>query len=453
MVSEIPPLVVNVVFNTEGITAGTAKAKAALESVAATGKTASAGIVKFGGVMKSVFGGIILAEGLMGVTHMLQEMKQEALNTEVSLGRLDLALENAGVKSKESKNAVIENSKAYEKLGFQAFQALDAMGTLVTATGSVTQANKLLAMSADLARFKHIDLETAARILARGTQGSAKAFKELGITLDTSIPKNQAIAKAFDELNKKIAGQAIAYTKTFAGQMAILKEKFQQIADELSVYVIPMFSKLLGLVSLAIDWFQKNSGALKVFTVLLVTYTAVTSAAAIATWGLDAALGALIFALESPIVAIMALAAGFVFLWNHWKTFRETMAETAATIVYAISSVILAHARLFALVARVTHIKFFQNLADDAEKASKKLDGVATSIDKLKNKKITVPNLLPTGGTKPGGKTGIEGGVIDTGKLGGSPTVQYVTVYASNTNDIYKKLSKAAKNGQPVGAK
>jgi hypothetical protein len=57
----------------------------------------------------------------------------------------------------------------------------------------------------------------------------------------------------------------------------------------------------------------------------------------------------------------------------------------------------------------------------------------------------------------PGSNVGIEGNVPGgdaagkDGKGTGSQTVQYVTVYASNTNDIAKKLSRAAKHGQPIG--
>ena len=39
------------------------------------------------------------------------------------------------------------------------------------------------------------------------------------------------------------------------------------------------------------------------------------------------------------------------------------------------------------------------------------------------------------------------------GAGGGSTTIQNITVYASNTNDIEKKMAKAAKLGVPVGAK
>jgi hypothetical protein len=98
---------------------------------------------------------------------------------------------------------------------------------------------------------------------------------------------------------------------------------------------------------------------------------------------------------------------------------------------------------------------FLKGVAEGADGIAKNLNAAATSIEKMSNKKLTVPKI-PTmpDFVKPGDKTGITGNVTGgdtTGGKGGSGTIQYVTIYASNTNDIAKKLAKAAKNGQPIG--
>ena len=59
---------------------------------------------------------------------------------------------------------------------------------------------------------------------------------------------------------------------------------------------------------------------------------------------------------------------------------------------------------------------------------------------------------------KPGTKSGIAGNVAGGdatkgGGGGGSGTVQNITVYASNTNDIARQMAKAQKQGTPIGAK
>jgi len=161
------------------------------------------------------------------------------------------------------------------------------------------------------------------------------------------------------------------------------------------------------------------------------------------------------------IVAAVALAAvAFVKLWNSVEGFRKLMAGMASVSVQAVGLVVGAIAKLIRIMSKIPGLGFLKGVADAADKAAVSIGKTGESIEKLANKKITPPKIgdFPTGGVKPGTKTGIVGNIKGgdaAGKGGGgsSTTVQYVTVYASNTNDIYKNLSKAAKNGVPVGTK
>ena len=318
----------------------------------------------------------------MGLEKTISEMNLAVQDAQVEQGRLATAMQNAGVATAANTAKVDENVKSYADLGFTHAQAAQAMGTLITATGNVKESTTLMAMAADLARYKHEDLNTAATTLARGTQGSVKAFKELGITLDTSLPKNQAIAKAFDELNAKIGGQAVAYTHTFAGEIAVLKERFNEIAVNIGNVVFPIITRLIQLfmdvahaLAPVVDFIKQNAAAFEYLAATLATifvafktYETVMNvfkAAQIGyialTKGMEAAQIALTFATEAgteatksmaaaqaaldavmevnPIVlvttAIAALAAAFVFAWNKSLGFREVVIAVAKAGVEA----------------------------------------------------------------------------------------------------------------------
>lgn len=456
MAEAIPPLTVDIIFNTSGVSAGVTKATEGLNKITAQAKTVTTSMGHLKSTMLAVFGGNIATQGFFMLEKALMESKQEFFDTEAATKRLGQALDNMGVKSEATRESILKNVEAYSQLGFQGPESANAMGTLITATGSVEQSTKLMAMAADLARYKHIDLGTAATILARGTQGSAKAFKELGITLDTTIPKNQAISKAFDQLNTKIGGQAVAYTKTFEGQMKVLKERLQETFNAIATYVLPALTKFFGLINAGISWIQQNASALKVLAGLLVVVTANLWLAAAAEMALTV--------LGNPFVWIaagaVALAGIFVYLWNHWKTFRDSMAEGLATITQLIGYLTGAVAKLIRAMSYLPKMGFLKKVADDADKAAISLGKVAKNIDELKNKKITAPKMptLPTGSVKPGSPTNIAGNVPGGDKLGGgggggSGVVQNILVYASNTNDIAKKMALAAKVGSPIGTK
>jgi len=266
------------------------------------------------------------------------------------------------------------------KLGFATAATEGAYGTLITATGSTTEATKLMAMAADLARYKHEDLATAAQTLARGTTGSAKAFKELGITLDSNLPKNEAIAKAFDQLNQKIGGQAVGYTHTFAGEMEILKAKFDDVAVKVGAVVMPILTKLMEFITNvaipAITWIVK-----------------------------------MLFAWEIELVK----------LWNTNEGFRNVVVTVMKAIVEAIGYVVGAIGKL---VEAASHIPIigsqFKGVADGINGAAKSIGTFAQGLDNLVSKKAGVASLsdqLATmGSTSTGGDVGVAGQTISKTK-------------------------------------
>jgi len=474
--SEIPPLSVRVTIDASGVQAGVGKATAGLEQISTRASKLTTAFGSLKTTMLGVLGGNLLTTGVMAIGHELNAMKQETIDLETSTVRLNQSLSTIGITSKAAQQEVFNTADAYYQLGFQGSQAVIAMGTLVTATRDVSQSTKLMAMAADLARYnKNIGtIDNAAKILARGTQGSAKAFKELGITLDTTIPKNKAITKAFDELNARIGGQAIAYSKTFAGQMDILKERLDQVFQTISAKVLPVLAAFLRYIT-------NNGTALLIFGSIVVAVIAVIKtygitvaaiksiqqAYAFWTYAQAASTNVLRFAVSAlwttmkanPIgfivAAVMALGVAFVAAWNNFEGFRKGIIKGLQIVINGFGYLVGAVSKALELLGKIPAFGWAKKAAEGASNLAKSVREYSDSLDKLANKKIKTPTLA--GFVKPGDPTGIKGNVPggDAMKGGGSgsQTTQYVTVYASNTNDIYKKLSKAAKTGVPIGGK
>jgi hypothetical protein len=399
---------------------------------------------------KTLASGLIATGGIIALSNAIRGMRDEAVATEVELARLDTVLDNVGVTAETDQAKIADYAGSFEKLGFGGSTAISAMATLVTATGSVEQSTRLMGIAADYARFKHIGLDSAARLMARGTQGAARAFKEMGITLDASLPKNEAIAKAFDELNKKIGGSATKYTETFAGRMEVLRERFEAFLENAIAPLLPYLTKFAGMLVGAAEWIQKNSTALKVYGGIVLVVTAYLKGMAIIS-----AIIAGINPFTWIVIGVIAAGVAFVKLWNTFEGFRKAMATGLAVIVLAVGYLVGGVSTLLKLMSKLPGMGFLKGVAEGADGIAKNLNAAATSIEKMSNKKLTAPKI-PTmpDFVKPGDKTGITGNVTGgdtTGGKGGSGTIQYVTIYASNTNDIAKKLAKAAKNGQPIG--
>lgn len=257
---------------------------------------------------------------------------REVILLEKSYVRLGQAMANAGVATKANLAATSELVDGYEKLGFGADKAADAYAVLITSTQNTEKSNRLLALSADLARARTMSLEDAARALSRAQAGNARIFTQFGITLDATLPKAKAIEKAMGQLEQKLSGQALAYTKTFAGQLAVLTENLGNLAEQIGMRVLPFLNKFVEGLNNTGTWIKKNSD----FVIALTLAITVALIPAVVSLTKKLALLAATI-LKSPIgrlaIVIFAVAYAFVKAYNSMESFRKGMANVAKIVV------------------------------------------------------------------------------------------------------------------------
>lgn len=97
-----------------------------------------------------------------------------------------------------------------------------ALQTLLTATGSVTESQKALELALNISAGTGKDLSAVSQALAKGFAGQTTALTRLGAGLSKTTLASGDMNKIMAELTSKFSGQALAATKTYAGQMAAL---------------------------------------------------------------------------------------------------------------------------------------------------------------------------------------------------------------------------------------
>ena len=197
-----------------------------------------------------------------------------AMDLEQSQVRLGKAMASVGVASEENRRQVAKVIESYKALGFSTNTTADAYTQLISITGDVSKSNRLLGMAADYARAKQVDLVTAARLLGRTQMGNLRVFQQFGIVLDENKPKPIALAEAMDKLQKKLGGQAQAYTKTFAGQLAILNGNISDLIEGIGVKLLPILNTFVQKLNGASKFLKDHSKAIEAIataiTVLLI---------------------------------------------------------------------------------------------------------------------------------------------------------------------------------------
>ena len=127
-------------------------------------------------------------------------------------------------------------------------QLRPALAGLAAVTGDVGKAQALLGTSMDIAASKHIDLETASRLLAKAYGGNIGALKKLFPQISAATVKSKDFAAAMREISGETKGAAAAAANTFAGQMERIKLAFGEASESLGYKLIPALKSFADLI-------------------------------------------------------------------------------------------------------------------------------------------------------------------------------------------------------------
>ena len=382
MAGEVPPLNVEILVQLSNLTAAVTEATAGLNKIGDGAKAQESKFSALKTTMLGVFAGNLMAKGAEILATGLHDAVKAIEDTQVATEQLSTAMNNAKQNTAANREEVTKTSEKMGDLGFSVADSEKAYTKLITATDSTTESTKLMAMSADLARYKHESLAEASATLVKATMGNQKAFREFGITLDATLPKNQAIAKAMDELNGKIGGQAVGYTHTFAGEMEVLKAKFDDVAVKVGAVVLPVLTKLLDLI-------------MKVIIPAIV---------------------------ELYDVTIGAWIKALINLWNTHEGLRKVIVGVIEVVIQAFGYLLGVIAKVVDTVAKIPILGApFKAMGKEIDGAALSVGKFAGTLDGLANKKIVLPTLgsalATSGGTSASGDAGVGGGLGAAGDV------------------------------------
>ncbi len=216
-----------------------------------------------------------------------------------------------------------------------------ALTQLTLTTGSSAKGLSDLALATDIARAKHMDLAKAATLVGKVADGNTTSLARYGIQVDKGSTATQALA----QLQARFAGQAASYGNSAAGA----QDKFTNALHHLQVIVgseiLPAITAFTQKVSGLLEKFQELPGPVQKVIIGVAGFAAAAAimapwisgiigavqamklaalaqkAWAAAQWLLNAAMDANPIGLI--VIAIAALVATFVVLWNKCGWFRD----------------------------------------------------------------------------------------------------------------------------------
>lgn len=338
---------------------------------------------KGGGMGDAIKSGVAIAGGaILGLGGILVGATKAAADDEASVKALNTTMRNAGIVyegATEDASAWIERRQA---MGFQDDELRESLGTLILATGDLTQAQDLQATAMDLARMPGMDLEKATRALTKADNSSYTALGKLGIQIDKNTSKEEALRL----IREASQGQAESYANSTVGSLTIMQNAVGEAFESVGAAILPLVSGPLAAISewmlspefqagitmvaqgigtflagafttlsnivtaawptvQAVFTFVKDNAGI-ILTALALTITAfvIPAFVAWATTMLTVALPALI-ATMAPIIAaaapFLAVAAAIGLLWlafeNNFLGIRDLVVPVVEAIVAAVS--------------------------------------------------------------------------------------------------------------------
>ena len=160
--------------------------------------------------------------------------------------KLAKTLQNV-TKATEAQTAAVESFITTQQFatGVSDTQLRPALENLVRATGDISQAQELLKLSLDVSAGSGRDLSIVSLGLTRALGGNFASLSKLGIVLPENIKKSKDFGKVQEYLNQLFGGQAAVAAGTFAGKLAIMRERLAEAQETIGGLLLPILSKLV----------------------------------------------------------------------------------------------------------------------------------------------------------------------------------------------------------------
>lgn len=185
----------------------------------------------------TVVSGAVIAFGISSVkAYAESEAKMVVMNN---------TLKNLGGNVEANKKKIDEVAKSMKQFGFDDDDTADSITNLFVKTKDLTKAIELNKIAADLAKYKHIELSDASKIIAQVMSGNGKALKDFGIKLDESKTPIDALRDA----HKLFAGSFEASANTLETAGDRIKNAYGDIQKAIGKVFSGEVTKVMGWVA------------------------------------------------------------------------------------------------------------------------------------------------------------------------------------------------------------
>lgn len=197
-----------------------------------------------GSLSKFGAGGMAFA-GVAGAA--LMGFAKEAESAEQQSRKLGNSIENAGTFSVGAQKRLEDLAKQIQDVTTADGDAIIGMQSLLAQFGfTEEQIKSLTPLVVDLSSKMGIDMDVAAKAVAKSATGSETALKKMGIQVDKASAGGDSFKATMDALAGTVGGFAQKEAETFSGKIEQLKVSLGDLKEGIGAGVIDVFSGAIG---------------------------------------------------------------------------------------------------------------------------------------------------------------------------------------------------------------
>lgn len=205
------------------------------------------------GMQKAGLGALAFA-GVAGAA--LFNFAEQAGEAQAQQLKLENSLRNSPRLAGENADAFINLATAIQhKTAADGDAIVGAQAVLVQFGLTKAQILEVTPLVVDLSRKMGVDLDQAAKTVAKSIEGKSTALMKMGIQVDSAKEKDDAYAATTDALRRTVGGFAEQEGATFAGSLERMKNNLGDVAESIGSVAAPALENLTSFVGGLADKF------------------------------------------------------------------------------------------------------------------------------------------------------------------------------------------------------
>lgn len=207
-------------------------------------KDAERSTSRFGGAVGKlgILAGGAAVAGVGALAVGLKRSVDSAMEAERVQASLAAQMRASGLSMDQNREAIDKTVGSLSRMsGIDDEALVSAFTRLVRSTGDVKKAQEQMALVADMARAKQMDVGAAADVVGKAIDGNVGILKRYGV----EIEKGATVTEALGQAQQAFAGQAKAYGDTTAGAQDRVKVAMENVQETIGAKLLPAFNQVL----------------------------------------------------------------------------------------------------------------------------------------------------------------------------------------------------------------